>query len=48
MRMFKPYGERIYMKDGEPMELADGTIVVMKENANWKALRIRGTLGPRG
>lgn len=47
MRMFNVYGAPLYMKDGVAMELKDGTIVAMKENAIWKRLRTRGTLSPR-
>jgi hypothetical protein len=47
MRMFNPYGDPLYMKDGVAMELKDGTIVTMKENIIWKTLRTRGTLNPR-
>ncbi len=48
MRMFAPDGDRVYMKSGVPMELQDGTVIVMKEDALWKTLRTRGTLNPRG
>jgi hypothetical protein len=48
MRMFDIYGQPVYMKDGEPMRLKDNTVVVMKENVIWKALRTKGTPGPRG
>lgn len=48
MRMFDVYGEPVLMKDGVPMKLKDDTVIVMKENVIWKALRTKGTLGPRG
>ena len=47
MRMFNIYGDPVYMKDGVAMESQDGSVIVMKENALWKALRTRGTLSPR-
>lgn len=47
MRMFNVYGNPIYMKDGVAMEVNDGSVIVMKENAVWKQLRTRGTLSPR-
>ena len=47
MRMFNGYGAPLYVKDRVAMELKDGTIVTMKENAIWKQLRIRGALSPR-
>ncbi len=47
MRMFAPNGDRVYMKDGVPMEIKDGTVIVMKENAVWKSYRVRGTMSPR-
>lgn len=47
MRMFDVYGRPLYMSDGVPMVLKDGSVVVMKEDILWKTLRIRGTLNPR-
>ena len=47
MRMFAPAGDRVYMKDGVPMELQDGTVIIMKENILWKNLRTHGTFNPR-
>ena len=48
MRMFDVSGYRVMMKDGTPMELNDGRVVVMKENVVWKSLRTRGSMSPRG
>ena len=48
MRMFDVSGDRVMMKDGTPMELTDGRVIVMKENVVWKSLRTRGSMGPRG
>ena len=48
MRMFNLSGSPLYMKDGVAMDLKDGTVIAMKENAIWKELRIRRTLSPRG
>jgi hypothetical protein len=47
MRMFNPYGDPLYMKDGVAMELKDGSVIAMKENVIWKQIRTRGTLNPR-
>lgn len=47
MRMFNVHGDPIFMKEGTPMELRDGSVIVMKENVIWKTLRTRGTLSPR-
>ena len=47
MRMYDLYRRPLFMKDGVPMELKDGTVVTMQESAMWRALRIRGTLNPR-
>ena len=48
MPMFDLYGAPIYMRDGVAMELKDGTVIAMKENAIWRELRLRHTLSPRG
>jgi len=47
MRMFDATGGRVMMKDGVAMQLADGRVIVMKENVVWKSLRTRGSMGPR-
>lgn len=44
MRMFDATNRPIMMKDNVPMETADGSIIMMKENRLWKELRIHGTL----
>lgn len=46
MRMFTAEGQRLNMKDGVVMETKDGDSIVMKEDANWKQLRLYGTLRP--
>ncbi len=47
MRMFDSHRDPVMMKDGVPMELADGTSILMKENVIWKSTRTRGALGPK-
>lgn len=46
MRMFTAEGQRLQMPDGVPMQTRDGKVIVMKEDQNWKQLRLRGTLRP--
>ena len=47
MRMFSADGSTIHMRDGVPMETADGKVIAMRENVLWKELRTRGTLSPK-
>ncbi len=46
MRMFTAEGQRLNMKDGVVMETKSGETIVMKEDANWKQLRLYGSLRP--
>ena len=41
-----PTGKRSRMKDGKPMQAADGSMVMMKNNAVWKTITEKGTLNP--
>jgi hypothetical protein len=46
MRHFDKNGRPILMKDGVQMEGKDGTKYLMKDDALWKQLSIKGTLHP--
>lgn len=47
MRMFSSDGSMIHMRDGVPMETADGMVIAMRENVLRKELRTRGTPSPK-
>ena len=47
MRMFTVDGSRLDMKDGVVMETRDGKFITMKEDLNWKRLRLYGSLNPK-
>ena len=46
MAHIDPAGKREKMKDGKVMEAKDGSKLMMKNNAVWKALTEHGTLKP--
>jgi len=46
MRMYSAEGQRVQMPDGVPMHTRDGKVILMKEDLNWKQLRLHGTLRP--
>lgn len=39
-------GTRVKMRDGKVMEAKDGSKVMMKNNAIWQTLAVKGTLHP--
>ena len=41
-----PTGKRAKMNDGKAMEAKDVSMVMMKNNAVWKAITEKGTLNP--
>lgn len=47
MRMRDVAGHKVYMQDGVPMEAADGTVIIMKEDPTWKVIRLKGSLNPK-
>jgi hypothetical protein len=47
MRMRDVAGHKVYMQDGVPMEAADGTVFIMKEDPTWKVIRLKGSLNPK-
>ncbi|MBL8529168.1 MAG: CopK family periplasmic copper-binding protein [Burkholderiales bacterium] len=47
MRMRDVTGHKVYMQDGVPMEAADGTVIIMKEDPTWKVIRLKGSLNPK-
>jgi len=46
MEHYDAAGNRVKMKDGQVMEAKDGTKLMMKNNAIWKAITEHGTLKP--
>lgn len=46
MKMVDKRGNPMRMKDGVPMELEDGSVIMMKNHAIWKRVP-RGTLNPK-
>lgn len=46
MKMTDSQGKFFTMNEGEPMETANGQIIMMKEGALWKQIRTKGTLHP--
>lgn len=47
MTMRDNAGHKLFMRDGEPMQAQDGTVIRMKENAFWKRWRTVGSLNPK-
>ena len=39
-------GNRVRMKDGNIMETKDGSTIIMKNNALWQTIAVKGTLHP--
>lgn len=40
-------GKRIVMKDDKIMEAKDGSKIMMKNNALWQTIAVKGTLNPK-
>ncbi len=47
MTMRDSAGQKLFMRDGETMRTANGTVVFMKENLVWRRWRTVGSLNPK-